>query len=93
MSTTLGDQVPDIPFREVTGNVGAVSPLHIGAGDKNVGVIIWLTVTSMVVVVAHCPESGVNVYDADWVLSIIDGDHVPDMLLLDVVGKLGAVLP
>ena len=61
LSTTLGDQVPVIPFTEVKGNEGAVLPVQIGAGDKNVGVVIWLTVTSLVVLEAHCPAFGVKV--------------------------------
>jgi hypothetical protein len=46
----------------------------------------------MVVVVAHCPAVGVNVYVVVAVL-LIAGDHVPVMLLLDVVGKAGIEVP
>ena len=47
-----------------------------------------------VLVVAHCPPAGVNVYvvvPAVAVL-IVAGLHVPVMPLLEVVGRTGAVL-
>jgi hypothetical protein len=50
-----------IPLVEVVGRTGATEPLHIGATKANVGIIDELTVTSNVVVVAHCPAVGVNV--------------------------------
>ena len=40
----------------------------------------------IVAVVAHCPAVGVKVYSVVAVLSKA-GDHVPVMLLFDVVGK------
>ena len=61
LSTVAGDQVPFIPFDDVAGSTGAASPLHIGAIAANVGVMLELTVTVAVVVVAHCPALGVNV--------------------------------
>jgi hypothetical protein len=45
-----------------------------------------------VVVVAHCPAVGVNVYKVVAVL-LIAGDHVPAMLFVDVVGKAGTAAP
>jgi hypothetical protein len=51
--TVAGDQVPVIPFVDVVGRAGATDPLHIGATAANVGMIVELTVTSNVVVVAH----------------------------------------
>jgi hypothetical protein len=44
-------------------------------------------------VVAHCPAVGVNVYVPLAVLLTTDGLHVPVILLLDVVGKVGTVAP
>ena len=53
LSIVDGDQVPLIPFVEAAGSVGAAEPLHIGAIVVNVGVMLVLTVTVAVVVVAH----------------------------------------
>ena len=64
MSTVEGFHVPFIPFVDVVGKTGTLAPAQI---DKlvpkvNVGVILGLTVTENVAVVAHCPAVGVNVY-------------------------------
>jgi len=56
-----GDHVPVIPLLEVVGNGVNVVPEHIGATAVNVGVALVFTVIINVVVVAHCPGSGVNV--------------------------------
>jgi hypothetical protein len=61
--TTAGFHVPFIPFVDVVGNAGTTPPAQI---DKlppklKVGVILGLTVTSNVVLVAHCPAVGLNV--------------------------------
>ena len=56
-----GAHVPVIPLFEVVGNGVNVAPEQIGATAVNVGVILELTVIVKVVVVAHCPGSGVNV--------------------------------
>jgi hypothetical protein len=61
----------------------------------NVGVILALTTTVIVVVVAHSPAVGVNVYTvdpADAVL-IVTGDHVPVMPFVDVVSNVPGVAP
>ena len=52
------------------------------------------TLTLMVVGIAHWPAFGVNVYAVMPVTEvlIIDGFHVPVMLLVDVVGKGVGVL-
>ena len=50
-----------IPLFEVVGNGVKVAPVHIGPTAVNVGVILELTTIVNVVVVAHCPGSGVNV--------------------------------
>jgi hypothetical protein len=46
-----------------------------------------LTVTVIVVVVAHRPAVGVKVYVVVAVL-LIAGDHVPVMVLVEVVGRV-----
>ncbi len=59
--TIDGDHVPVMPFKDIRGKVGAADPLQIGVIGLKVGVTLLLTVTVSVVVVAHCPASGVNV--------------------------------
>jgi hypothetical protein len=54
-------QVPTIPFKEVDGKGGGISPKQIGATEVKVGVTIGLTITDSVVVTAHCPAVGVKV--------------------------------
>ena len=93
MLTVAGLHVPVIPLLEVVGNTGAVAPEQIGAIASNVGAVVGLTVTSKVIDVAHWPAFGVNVYVAEVVLSIVAGLHVPVILLVDVVGNVGAVAP
>ena len=61
----------------------------------NVGVGFAFTVTDNEVVVAQTPALGVNVklnVPAVDVLTVA-GDHVPDILLVEVVGSVGAVAP
>ena len=48
-----GDQVPVIPFGEVTGKVTAGAPLQIAAIGAKSGVRIGLTITVKVVETAH----------------------------------------
>ena len=59
--TVAGLHVPEILFVDVVGKVGADAPEQIGSIASNVGIMLELTVMSKVVVVAHCPGSGVNV--------------------------------
>ena len=56
-----GAQVPVIPLLDVVGSAVSVAPEQMGATAVNVGVIFGLTVMVKVVVVAHCPATGVNV--------------------------------
>ena len=81
-----------IPFVEVTGNVGAVLFWHNGPIAVNVGMVWASTIILSVVVVAHCPLPGVNVYTVvpTFVVLIVAGLHVPVIPLLDVVGNAGA---
>src|SRR6185295_4058152 len=62
------------------------SPEHIAATAANVGVIKGLTVIVSVVVTAHCPAVGVNVYVVVAVLSNA-GAQVPLIPLVEVVGN------
>jgi len=87
-----GTQIPVIPLLEVVGNGDNVAPEHIGATAVNVGVTLVLTVIVNVVVVAHCPGSGVKVYVVVAAL-FSAGAHVPVMPLLDVVGSAVSVAP
>ena len=61
LSTVAGLHVPVIPFVEVVGRTGAAVPAQIGSTAANVGVMVDATVTVKVVVVPHCPGSGVKV--------------------------------
>ena len=56
-----GAQVPVMPLVEMVGNGVNAVPEQIAATELNVGVIAGLMVMVKVVVVAHCPASGVNV--------------------------------
>jgi len=93
LSTTEGLHVPVILFVDVAGNIGTVPPAHITrlAPKLNVGGMLGLTVTVNVVVVAHNPAAGVNVYTPEFWLLATDGFHVPDIPLVDVVGNDGTV--
>ena len=60
--SNTGDHVPIIPLVEVVGKGDSEPPLQIGVTAANVGVAgVEFTTISNVVVVAHCPASGVNV--------------------------------
>jgi hypothetical protein len=59
--TVAGLHIPVMPFVDVAGSVGAVAPVQIGFTAAKVGVMLELTVTTNVVVVAHCPAAGVKV--------------------------------
>ena len=52
-----------------------------------------MTVTDNVVVVAHCPAFGVNVYVPEFWLSITAGFHVPVIPLLEVLVNAGTTAP
>jgi len=82
-----------IPLSDVAGNVGATEPEQIGAIAAKVGVTVGLTVTSIVVGVAHCPASGVNVYVPLAVLLTTAGDQVPVMPFIDITCNAGAAVP
>ena len=87
-----GDQVPLIALFEVTGNVAIVSPVQIGVTAVKVGIMPEFTVIVNVVVFAHCPAVGVNVYRVVVVL-FSAGDQAPLIALFDVVGNAAIVAP
>ena len=59
--SNAGDHVPVIPLVDVVGKGESEPPLQIAATAAKVGVTFELTVMVNVVVVAHCPASGVKV--------------------------------
>ncbi len=87
-----GLQVPVMPFVDVVGKAANAAPLHIGDTAVNVGVTFGFTVIVNVVVVAHCPAVGVNVYVVVAVL-FSTGLQVPVIPLVDVVGKAANAAP
>jgi hypothetical protein len=91
--TVAGDHVPVIPFVDVVGKTGGTDPLQIAGIAAKVGTMLLLTVTVIVVVVAHWPAPGVNVYVPLVVLLTVAGDHVPVIPFVDVVGKTGGTEP
>ena len=93
--TVAGLHVPVILFVDVNGKAGTVPPEQIARAvpKLNVGVMFGFTVTVNVVVVAHWPAVGVNVYTALAVLLTVAGLHVPVMLLVEVFGNAGTVPP
>jgi hypothetical protein len=81
-------------FVELIGKTGAVVPEQIAATGANVGVIVRFTVTESVVVFAHCPADGVNVYDpVAELLTNAFQDPVMEGVFVELVGKTGAVVP
>ena len=93
MFTVAGFQVPVIPFVEVVGSEGATDPVQIGFTAANVGVMPELTTRFKVIVPAHCPAAGVNVYVPDAVLLTVAGFQVPAMPLVEVAGNIGGTEP
>jgi hypothetical protein len=93
--TVAGLHVPATALPDVVGNAGTVPPEHIfnDVPKLNVGVTFGVTVTVKLVVVAHCPAVGVNVYVPLAMLLTVAGLHVPVILLVDVFGKAGTVPP
>ena len=88
----VGDHVPVIPLLDVVGKGDNVAPEQIADTGVNVGVVFAFTVIVNVVVVAHWPAVGVNVYVVVVVL-FNAGDHVPVIPLLDVVGNGDNAVP
>ena len=95
MSTTEGFHVPAIPFTDVAGNAGTLSPAQTVSDDPKlkVGTIFGVTVTVKVVVVSQFPPAGVNVYVPEFWLSTTAGLHTPLTALFDVGGNAGTIPP
>lgn len=95
LSTVAGLHVPLMPLDDVPGNAGTVPPAQIVSDvpKLNVGVILGLTVTVKLAVVAHCPASGVNVYVPEVILSTTAGLQVPVMPFVDGEGRAGTLPP
>jgi hypothetical protein len=87
-----GLHVPVIPFVDVAGNAGIAAPEQYGPIAANEGVILGFIVIVSVVVLAHSPAVGVNVYVVVAVL-LIAGLHVPVIPFVDVVGNAGIDAP
>jgi len=60
LSIEAGLHVPLMPFVEVVGNEGIVSPAQKGPIWLKVGGWVGIITTVMSVAVAHCPASGVK---------------------------------
>ena len=88
-SMLAGDHVPEIPLLEVVGRETGASFWQSGPGLLKAGSEAVLTTIVIIVVLAHSPISGVKVavilLPVDG--SIVAGDHVPVMPLLEVVGR------
>jgi hypothetical protein len=83
--------MPVILLSDVVGKTGTAPPAQIveDVPKLNVGVMLGVTVTVNVVVVAHNPAVGVNVYVPELWLSTVEGFHVPVIALSDVVDNVG----
>jgi hypothetical protein len=77
---------------DVVGKADKLPPEHIAATAVKVGITFEFTCMVSVVVVAHCPGVGVNLYVFVAVLSKA-GDQVPVIELLDVVGNADKLPP
>ena len=91
-----GFQVPAIGVKlfEFAGKLGFAAPKHNGPIVVNVGVTGASIVMLKVVVVAHWPAVGVNVYTVVPVVAVLTaGAQVPviGVTLVELVGNTGAV--
>ena len=83
-----GFHVPVILLFDFDGSAGGIEFSHNGPMTSKVGEIPVVMVMSIVAIVPH-PDDGVNVYMVVPIVDvlIVDGFHVPVILLLDVVGR------
>ena len=93
MLFNAGAHVPVMPLVEVVGSGASTAPEQIGTTAAKVGVMLGLTVMVSVVVVAHCPAAGVNVYELVPIVAVLmaAGFQVPVIPFVDEVGNTGAV--
>ncbi len=94
MFIKAGFQVPamGLAFVELEGKTGGGAFKHNGPMPLNAGVIVGSTVMLRVVVVAHCPTFGVNVYTVVPGVAVLTGEsHVPviGVELVELVGNIG----
>jgi hypothetical protein len=87
-----GDQLPEILLLEVRGRSGMLVPAQYGPACVKLGVTGAVMAMVIVAVVAHCPSDGVKVYVV-VVVVLIAGDQTPEILLLEVRGRLGMLVP
>ena len=68
MSTADGYQLPAIPFTDIAGNAGTLSPAQIVSVDPklNAGTTFGVTDTVNVVVVSQFVPEGVKLYVAEF---------------------------
>ena len=87
--------MPATPFVDVVVNTGTVPLIQMVSvvPKSNTGVIVGVTITVKVVLVAQSPAVGVNVYTAEDWLSIVAGLQVPVIPFEDVVGNAGTDVP
>ncbi|MNT29072.1 hypothetical protein D3C72_1647970 [compost metagenome] len=89
---TAGLQVPLMLLFDVVGNAASGVLIHTAGIWVNARTVGGFTTMVMVVVVAHMPAAGVNVYVVVAAL-FMAGVHTPLMPLLDVTGKAANGLP
>ena len=89
-----GLQVPVIPLLEVNGSTGAVAFRQSGPMASKTGVTEAAMVMSTVTGTLHKPAVGVKVYGVVPAILVLitAGDQVPVIPLLEVSGKVGAVV-
>lgn len=93
--TVVGIQVPLIPLSDGHCMTREGLPSQTSGIGLKVGTVFGLTVTFILVVVAHCPASGVKVkvnVPATAVFIVV-GFQVPDILFVELEGKAGAEAP
>ena len=95
LSTIAGVHEPVMELLEEFGNEGTIPPEQMlkVVPKVKVGVVCGVIVTVNVVVIAHCPASGVKVYVPLFTLSTTAGDHVPVIELLEEAGNVGTTPP
>ena len=93
--TADGLHIPETSLLDFAGKTGTVEPLQTDreAPKGKAGFTIGLTATVNENGEMHWPDVPVKTYTPFFILLITAGLHVPAILLLDVVGKTGAVAP